>query len=131
MQQAYDSVYSELIQEQRRNSREQMNLQQVKQAYEALQIEYKKHLSDASESQSLSGGERERLSAERNKLESEKSKVDSDKRQFQTEKLELENQKRELQRVLASSHNQIEHVSKKELCNSKWKGTLFVFEVGG
>ncbi len=50
VQQAYDSVYSELIQEQRRNSREQMNLQQVKQAYEALQIEYKKHLSDSSES---------------------------------------------------------------------------------
>ena len=94
----------------------ELKLEQVQQAYEALQIEYKKHLSDASESQSLSqslsGGERERLSAEWNKLESEKSKVDSDKRELETQKLELESQKRELERVLVSSHNQIEHVSK-------------------
>lgn len=118
VQQAYDSVCSELIQEERKRSQEQSNLQQVQQAYEALQIQYKKHVSDASESeasrQSMSGGERERLSAEGNKLESEKSKVDSDKRQLQTEKLELESQKRELQRLLASTHKQIEHVSKPE-----------------
>jgi hypothetical protein len=135
VQQAYDSVCSELIQEERKRSQEQSNLLQVQQAYEALQIQYKKHVSDASESevsrQSFSGGERERLSAEWNKLESEKSEVDSDKRQVSFPLSESFNVCLPL---LASSHKPntaLEHLSKKKLSNCKSKGTLFVFEVGG